>query len=82
MIDTKYISKKVKEKGFKMSDIAALIGVQYQTINKNLNNGSFETVLKIAQATKINFFELLLPPAGYAHFYDEQSGEWLGVRKK
>ena len=82
MIDTKYISKKVKEKGFKMADIAALIGVQYQTINKNLNNGSFETVLKIAQATKINFFELLLPPAGYTHFYDEQSGEWLGIRKK
>lgn len=82
MIDIKYISKKVKSKGFKMSEVAEKIGVQYQTVNKNLKNNSYETVQRIAENINVSFFELLIPPAGYDHFYDSVTGEWLGIRKK
>ena len=81
MIDYNYITKKIKSKGFKLSDVANTLGVQYQTLNKNLKNNSLDTIQKVSEVIGVSFFELLLPPEGFTHFYDEQ-GRWLGIVRK
>lgn len=83
MINYEYIIKILKNKGYKLSEVAESIGVQYQTLYKSLKtSNSYETLNRIAEATKINFIEFLVPPVGYDHFYDTITGEWLGIRKK
>lgn len=81
MIDYNYITKKIKSKGFKLADVANVLGVQYQTLNKNLKNNSLDTIQKVSEVIGVSFFELLLPPEGFTHFYDEQ-GRWLGIVRK
>ena len=81
MIDYNYITKKIKSKGFKLADVASVLGVQYQTLNKNLKNNSLDTIQKVSEVIGVSFFELLLPPEGFTHFYDEQ-GRWLGIVRK
>lgn len=81
MIDYDYITKKIKNKGFKLADVASVLGVQYQTLNKNLKNNSLDTIQKVSEVIGVSFFELLLPPEGFTHFYDEQ-GRWLGIVRK
>jgi len=81
MIDYNYITKIIKSKGFKLADVANTLGVQYQTLNKNLKNNSLDTIQKVSEVIGVSFFELLLPPEGFAHFYDEQ-GHWLGIVRK
>ena len=81
MIDYNYITKKIKSKGFKLSDVANTLGVQYQTLNKNLKNNSLDTIQKVSEVIGVSFFELLLPPEGFTHFYDEQN-RWLGIVRK
>lgn len=81
MVDYNYITKKIKSKGFKLADVANTLGVQYQTLNKNLKNNSLDTIQKISEVIGVSFFELLLPPEGFTHFYDEQ-GRWLGIVRK
>jgi hypothetical protein len=81
MIDYNYITKKIKSKGFKLADVANTLGVQYQTLNKNLKNNSLDTIQKVSEVIGVSFFELLLPPEGFTHFYDEQ-GRWLGIVRK
>lgn len=82
MINYDFIVRKIKSKGYKVNDVAEKIGVQYQTLIKNVKNGSFETVFKISQVLEINFIELLIAPEGYSHFYDDITGKWLGIREK
>ena len=79
MIDYNYITKIIKSKGFKLADVANTLGVQYQTLNKNLKNNSLDTIQKVSEVIGVSFFELLLPPEGFAHFYDEQG---LGIVRK
>ncbi|EKY13358.1 hypothetical protein HMPREF9075_00058 [Capnocytophaga sp. oral taxon 332 str. F0381] len=81
MIDYNYITKKIKSKGFKLADVANTLGVQYQTLNKNLKNNSLDTIQKVSEVIGVSFFELLLPPEGFTHFYDEQD-RWLGIVRK
>lgn len=81
MVDYNYITKKIKSKGFKLADVANTLGVQYQTLNKNLKNNSLDTIQKVSEVIGVSFFELLLPPEGFTHFYDDQ-GRWLGIVRK
>ena len=83
MIDYDYIVKVLKQKGFKLNQIAEILEIQYQTLRKNLKSGNgLEMTQRIALATNINFIEFLIPPDSFAHFYEPTSGEWLGIRKK
>lgn len=82
MIDARYIARKVKAKGHKMNEIAERLGTQYQNLYKSLNNSNLNTVQRIAEAANMHPIELLLPPEGFTHFYDEITGDWLGIRKK
>lgn len=82
MIDSNFITKKIKAKGLKLGDVASMIGVQYQTLNKNLKAGSYDTAKRISEATGIHFFELIEAPKGFMHLYDDKTGEWLGIIPK
>lgn len=82
MIDSNFIAKKVKSRGFKLGDIANMIGIQYQTLNKNLKAGSYDTAKRISEVTGIYFFELIPPPEGFMHLYDDKTGKWLGIIPK
>lgn len=42
---------------------------------------TFTTLEKIAEYLQCNALELLTPPEGFAHFYDEQ-WRWLGIVRK
>ena len=39
-------------------------------------------IKEIAKILNCPVQELLPAPEGYAHFYDDKTGEWLGIRKK
>lgn len=82
MINYDYIKQRLKNKGFKLSEVAELLGVQYQTLNKNLRGGSLETVKKISDVTGLHFMELLTPPDGYIHIDDPMKNTWEGIKKK
>lgn len=82
MIDSGFITKKIKSKGFKLGDVANMIGVQYQTLNKNLKAGSYDTAKRISEVMGIHFFELIEAPEGFMHLYDDKDGKWLGIIPK
>jgi len=46
------------------------------------NNPKFSSIQEIANAIGCEIHELIETSEGYAHFYDDKTGEWLGIRKK
>lgn len=80
VVDRDYIGKRLKHHGYNWQKVALLLGIEYQTLYKNIKNHSLETILRISNATGINFVELLLPPKGFTHIYNDK-GEWLGIMK-
>ena len=76
------IKELTKSKGVRMQDLAKQLGITYQSLNKRLVALKFETLKEISEKLDCDVHELIEPGKDYAHFYDQQTGEWLGIRKK
>lgn len=68
-----------------MREIASRLNTNYQTIthyNSGFRTPSIGKLEEIAQILNCEIHELLETSEDYAHFYDDKTGEWLGIRKK
>jgi transcriptional regulator with XRE-family HTH domain len=58
-------------------------GIGYHALYKRITgNISFSKLVEIADALETEPAELIETREGYSHFYDDKTGEWLGIRKK
>ena len=53
-----------------------------QKLNSRLKGTvTLNTLISISEALNITVNELIDSQDGYSHFYDDTTGEWLGIRK-
>lgn len=74
-----------QKKNFSNVKLAELAGIGPQQITyykSEFRKPPLETLERLAAALDCEPLELLEPGPYYAHFYDPQTGEWLGIRKK
>lgn len=77
------IKEIAKNKGYTLDDIAKKMGIIYNALYQRLSvSPKLSTLEEIAKILNCPIQELLDAPEGYAHFYDDKTGEWLGIRKK
>lgn len=77
------IKEVAKLYGVSIQSIADSIGVTRQALHKQMNgNPSIVMLESIAKAIGCNVIELMGTDSQYSHFYDINSKEWLGIRKK
>lgn len=79
------IKEIAKKKGRSQAQIAEAAGAAVVTIAKYYTQDRQPSTVnldKISTFLNCDPLELLEPGPYYAHFYDPQTGEWLGIRKK
>lgn len=76
------IKEVAKNKNYTLDDLAKNIGITYSSFFRRIDNPKLSTLEEIAKVLKCSVQELLEAPEGFSHFYDDKTGEWLGVRKK
>lgn len=77
------IKEIAKNKGYTLDDIAKKMGIIYNALYQRLSvSPKLSTLEEIATILNCPIQELLEAPEGYSHFYDDKTGEWLGIRKK
>ncbi len=79
------IKEVAKKKGISMRQIAKELNTNYQTLT-HYNIGFRTPVLgklqEIANILNCEIHELIETGDKFSHFYDDKTGEWLGIRKK
>ena len=77
------IKEVAKFYGVSIQSIADTLDVSRQALHKQMNgNPSMVMLESIAKAIGCNVIELMGTNSQYSHFYDANSKEWLGIRKK
>lgn len=77
------VKQMAKKKGITLDDVAKSMGIIYNALYQRLNvSPKLSTLEEIAKILDCKIHELIEAPEGYAHFYDDSTGEWLGIRKK
>lgn len=79
------VKEVAKAQGMSLQTLSTLLGdgITYQALNARLvGNPSLKVLQEIADVLKCSLIELLPAPEDYSHFYDSDTGEWLGIRKK
>lgn len=76
------IKEVAKDKGYTLDDIAKRIGITYVALYGRIKTAKLDTLKEITEILKCNIHELIEAGEGYAHFYDDKTGEYLGIRKK
>lgn len=77
------IKKIAQKKGYTLDDIANKMGIIYNALYQRLSvSPKLSTLEEIAGILECSIHELIEAPEGFAHFYDDKTGEWLGIRKK
>ncbi|WP_018675650.1 helix-turn-helix domain-containing protein [Riemerella columbina] len=70
-------------KGVSLQDLSKKLGISYQALNaRMIGNPSVKVLKEIADALEVDLHELFTTSDAYSHFYDTETGEWLGIRKK
>lgn len=81
-MDAIKIKEVAKTKNLSLDDISTRLGISYTALYKKIKTAKFETLEEIAGVLKCDVHELIETGNGYSHFYDDKTGEWLGIRKK
>lgn len=77
------IKEVCKEKGITFNKLCEKIGITRQSLSKSLtNNPTSERITEVANALNCEEHELIKTSENFSHFYDNQTKEWLGIRKK
>ena len=78
------IKEIAKTKGVTLGEIADKMQITRQGFGLRMKASSpkLSTIVEIAEILGCDPHELIECGAGYAHFYDPETGEWLGIRKK
>lgn len=76
------IKEVIKLNNLDLKDVAAKMGVTRQSLYSNMQSLKFAKLVEIAKIIGCEPAELVECGDGYAHFYDPETKEWLGIRKK
>ncbi len=77
------IKETSKLKGFTLQKLSKKLGISYQALNARMvGNPSIDRLEEIATVLGCEIHELIKTSKNYSHFYDDKTGEWLGIRKK
>ena len=76
------IKEVAKSKGFTLDELSKQMGITYTSFFRRIDNPKLSTLEEIARILNCSIQKLLSAPDGFAHFYDDKTGEWLGIRKK
>ena len=77
------IKEVATSKGIDLQTLSKKLGITYQALNARMvGNPSMKVIQQIANALNVDPIELIETGLDFAHFYDDKTGEWLGVRKK
>lgn len=77
------IKEIAKKKGKTLHQIADEMGIIYNALYQRLSvSPKLSTLEEIAKILDCDPMELVEPKATHQHFYDDKTGEWLGIRKK
>lgn len=76
------IKSVLKRYGLNGKQLADKMGWSPQRLYSRLKSPSLETLELIAAAIPCEVHELIEPSANFAHFYDHETGEYLGIRRK
>lgn len=76
------IKEVAKGKNLSLEDISSKLGISYVALYKKIKTSKFDTLTEIAEVLKCDVHELIDTGSDFSHFYDQQTGEWLGIRKK
>lgn len=78
------IRETAKRKKLSLRGIAERMGVTPQALDNFLKSESLttNTLEKIASAMEVDVHELIGTGDDHSHFYDQSTGDWLGIRRK
>ncbi|SDE16225.1 helix-turn-helix domain-containing protein [Riemerella columbipharyngis] len=76
------IKEVAKMKGYSLQELSTMIGITYTSFFRRIQNPKLSSLQEIAKALECQIAELLPAGNGFSHFYDDQTGEWLGIRRK
>lgn len=76
------IKEIAKDKNLSLEDISSKLGISYVALYKKIKTAKFDTLTEIAGVLKCDVHELIDTSETFSHFYDDKTGEWLGIRKK
>ena len=76
------VKERTKESGRSLAQVAAHLGIQYQTLFKTLNHAPKIGYLKrIADFIGCDLHELIPTGSRFEHYYQDKK-EWKGIRPK
>ncbi len=76
------IKEVAKKKGFSLQELSKNLGITYQALNARMvGNPSIKVLKEISDVLTCDLHELIETSEGYSHFYDDKTGEWLGIRR-
>lgn len=76
------IKELIKKSNKEQKEMAKELGISYNAFYNRLDRPNLKSLEDFARVLNCTAHELLEAPEGYAHFYDDRTGEWLGIRKK
>lgn len=76
------INEILKLKGKSRKWLINQLGISYQALTSRENNPTHNSIIEISNALDCEIHELFNTSSDYSHFYDNNTGEWLGIRKK
>ncbi len=77
------IKEVAKNKGYSLQELSKKLGITYQALSaRMIGNPSIRVLNEISTALDCEIHELIETSEEYSHFYDDKTGEWLGIRKK
>lgn len=73
----------LKRKGRDIQYVADKLGVTYNAVYLRISgNMRIDKLQEIAAVLETEPAELIELGSEFSHFYDDKTGEWLGIRKK
>ena len=82
-INMKYrIRELIKKSGKSQQEIAKELDITYNALYNRMDSPNGKSLEEFARILNCEVHELIETSEGYAHFYDDKTGEWLGIRKK
>lgn len=76
------IRELIKKSGKSQQEIAKELGITYNALYNRMDSPNGKSLEEFARILNCEIHELIETSEEYAHFYDDKTGEWLGIRKK
>lgn len=76
------IRELVKNSKKTQKEMAEELGISYNAFYNRMDKPNSKSLEDFAKLLNCEVHELIETSEKYSHFYDDKTGEWLGIRKK